>query len=341
MKPSIVLAGVFLAAASILAACEDDLVLVQAQTRQVEIEKQKPEEAVPDKVEPEVQEPTDRADFFRQRAAKVDILWVIDSSPTMKDEQEKLAANFKSFISFMESSGVDYQLGVTDMDLQTPGRQGALQGSTKIITSSMQNREALFAANVKLPSTGNADEQGFTAAVRALTPPLITGVNKGFLRPEAALFIIFVSDEDDKSPGPIEHYYRFFEQLKGPGNENIISISGIVIPFGGCPQGTQVGARFSDLAKRTGGLQGNLCASDFSKDLESLGFSAAGLKERFPLSDAPEPDTLRVEVDGKQVDPPAWSYQADKNVVVFARNSIPKSNATVKISYTLLGKKPT
>ena len=48
MKPSIVLAGVFLAAASILAACEDDLVLVQAQTRQVEIEKQKPEEAVPD-----------------------------------------------------------------------------------------------------------------------------------------------------------------------------------------------------------------------------------------------------------------------------------------------------
>ena len=56
-----------------------------------------------------------------------------------------------------------------------------------------------------------------------MSPP-----NQGFLREQASLFLIMVSDEDDKSYGPVAYYNRLFEGYKGPGNEALISVSAIV-----------------------------------------------------------------------------------------------------------------
>gem|GEM_PF-668647 len=88
---------------------------------------------------------------------------------------------------------------------------------------------------------GSSFEEGFTQAARALgvhdidpntgapmrNPP---EANAGFLRADASLYIIFVSDEDEggKQDGsPVRYYQRLFEGVKGAGNENKVSVSAI------------------------------------------------------------------------------------------------------------------
>ncbi|MCP4503789.1 MAG: hypothetical protein GY822_28010 [Deltaproteobacteria bacterium] len=88
---------------------------------------------------------------------------------------------------------------------------------------------------------GASFEEGFVQAARALgvhdIDPL-TGAplrnppegNVGFLREDASLYIIFVSDEDEgaKQDGsPVRYYERLFEGVKGAGNENKVSVSAI------------------------------------------------------------------------------------------------------------------
>src|SRR5687767_15154056 len=62
--------------------------------------------------------PTTVTDVFVQvTTPKVDVLWVIDNSGSMEDEQADLVANFPAFMDFFLGSGLDYHIGVTSTDL--------------------------------------------------------------------------------------------------------------------------------------------------------------------------------------------------------------------------------
>ena len=52
---------------------------------------------------------------------KVDILFVIDDSGSMGEEQAKLAANFAPFVATLEEAGADYRIAVTTTDDGAPG----------------------------------------------------------------------------------------------------------------------------------------------------------------------------------------------------------------------------
>ena len=76
---------------------------------------------------------------------QVDILFVIDDSFSMEEEQQTLAAGFAAFASELESSGTDFQLGVitTSFDYTDPNR-GVLIGDPPILTQN-DDYEAQFA----------------------------------------------------------------------------------------------------------------------------------------------------------------------------------------------------
>ena len=152
-----------------------------------------------------------QVDTFTQKAAgQVDILWVVDNSWSMGEEQTNLANNFASFMTYIDQSLIDYQIGVISTDMEDLAHSGRLQGSPKIITRATPNPQAAFAANVQVGTDGGGNEMGLLAAHDALTEPLASTDNAGFHRPEASMAIIFVSDEDDKSYGGIDFYIRFF-----------------------------------------------------------------------------------------------------------------------------------
>ena len=124
-----------------------------------------------------------QVDYFEQKAAaQIDILWVVDNSDSMDDEQINLADNFDSFISIIEQSQVDYQIGVISTDMELAGHQGELQGSPKIIVRG-PNAASQFANNVRVGVGGAGNERGLlvccgpagrwpssSSATRTITP---------------------------------------------------------------------------------------------------------------------------------------------------------------------------
>jgi hypothetical protein len=53
----------------------------------------------------------------------VDILFVIDNSGSMAEEQARLARNFPAFVARLEDMGADYRIGITTTDVKHPGCQ--------------------------------------------------------------------------------------------------------------------------------------------------------------------------------------------------------------------------
>lgn len=74
-------------------------------------------------------EPRDRVDYFRQDDLNaVDLLFVVDNSLSMVEEQAHLAENFQVLIATFEAADVDWRLAVTTTETQLPTYRGRLAG---------------------------------------------------------------------------------------------------------------------------------------------------------------------------------------------------------------------
>jgi hypothetical protein len=302
--------------------------------------------------------------FVQNAAAKIDILWVVDNSNSMAVNQQDLGQSFESFINNLISTGVDYHIGVITTD---PGDNGVLHSgnsSTRFITNETSDSSNTFLENVEVGIAGSAIERAFESTALALgvgagweagdvpIPP-----NEDFLRPDASLFIIMVSDEDDKSFGPVGYFKRLFETYKSSGNDGLISISAIVgDEEEGCYQenggSAFPGDRYIELAQETGGLVTSIC-SDFSQSLQELSIWASGLRSTFELSSLPrltanikcdgiDEDALEsfcVKVDratveiGEEDSRDGWFYDENANAIVFGADAIPGIQADITVEY--------
>ena len=140
--------------------------------------------------------------------------------------------------------GADCRFLTPDVGCTNPGVITAGLNDTEVDQKLLDECQAqlVFRKLISAGIDGSAFEEGFTQAAIALgvndidpatgaplnNPP---AENAGFLRPEATLYIIFVSDEDEgaKADGaPVRYYQRLFESLKGAGNERKVSVSAIV-----------------------------------------------------------------------------------------------------------------
>lgn len=310
--------------------------------------------------------PGERLDVFQQTAVPtIDVLWVVDNSASMAEEQQALADNFTYFFDYLDATGADFHIGVISTDVYSDGHRGRLLGRIPIISRATPNTAAVFAENVLVGTDGKGDEQGFAAAEAALGEPLISGPNAGFLRPDAFLFLIFVSDEDDRSFGEVPYYLRRFEQIKGIGNDGMVNIAAVVeIEPGSCPD-AEPGERYGALAETAGGLVASICEPDFAANLDALGFSAAGLKRSFALSEAAKPASLAVWVKTQcAAEPPpedicetvyddcrgdnelyghscvvrralpdGWAYEEDTASIRFYGRAVPPFGAIIEAGY--------
>ncbi len=290
-----------------------------------------------------------QVDVLKQSDGFVDILWVVDDSGSMANERRRLVTNFSRFVQELLSLRVDFQMGVTSIVFNDGGR---LRGTTPIITNKTPNPQAVFATNTTFPASRSRWEQGLRMTQFALTSPNIDpgGPNAGFLRSNAALAVIVVTNEDDSSFGTTDYYARAFKSLKGPGNENLITFSAIAgaLPNGCVPPGeaglygSEAGAgfRYAEVATKTGGTIGSICDVSFEDTLVKIAQALNTLKRVFPLTITPIAGSIRVTViDGSTStaipqDPvTGFDYRADTNSVVFVGTYIPPPGSTVRIEY--------
>ncbi|MDP6932147.1 MAG: hypothetical protein QGG40_04485, partial [Myxococcota bacterium] len=140
--------------------------------------------------------------FYQEPTDQVDILWVIDNSQSMADQQAEVASKFDDFIYEIESTELDFHLGVVTTDLDNTEENGKLiapEGEPLYLSAADEGYEDMFRERVQVGIEGSDKERGIDAAYKALSEPLVTSYNYGFLRSDATLSIIYVSDENDCS----------------------------------------------------------------------------------------------------------------------------------------------
>ncbi|MCB9640115.1 MAG: choice-of-anchor D domain-containing protein [Myxococcales bacterium] len=280
--------------------------------------------------------------FVQSGSPKADILFVIDDSFSMAKRQQSLAQNLQVFLQEAQSRKTDFQLAVTTTSIpkegpvtQRPG--GCFVGAgDKILTPQTPNLLQAFQQLVQVGTAGTAIEQGLEAAYRALTPPLLYNpdCNLGFLRKDASLSVVFVTDEPDQSTQPLNFYQQFFESLRGTQRGRVVRLSAITAPMPAksCQDATTNG-RYWSLAGVFGGSTESICAADWSQTLKSLAAATFGLQKRFFLSRSATAGTITVTVDGQSVPATAYTYDPATQSITFQDNSIPQANQKIDINY--------
>jgi hypothetical protein len=214
----------------------------------------------------------------------IDVLFVIDDSASMKNDQEAVAANFKSFISSFVTNEVDFHLGTVTTDMVKAGKKGELvvipgTSSLRFLSKQTHATEAklqeAFEAMVNVGVNGSPDEKGLPAAKAALSAPLTAdgGTNAGFLRPEADLGIVFIADEDDHDSATVASYATFFKGLKS--DIAAVSVSSIALQNGIIC--STANWRYVQVARAFGprGLVSS-CTPDYAETLKAIGGRLVG-----------------------------------------------------------------
>ncbi|HVG64404.1 MAG TPA: VWA domain-containing protein [Hyalangium sp.] len=289
--------------------------------------------------------PAVQVDVQRQADAVVDILWVVDDSGSMTNQRQTLSNNFARFLDELLSLQVRFQMGVISTNYND---RGTLRGTTKIITNATPNPRQVFLQNTTFPPSRARLEQGLRMLELALTEPNLSGANAGFLRPNAALAVIVVTDEDDSSFGDPAYYARFLRSLKGPGNENLSSLSiiGGTTPDGCFPPGEEIyfgglaepAFRYSSVATKTGGIIGSICAVSFEETLLKIATALNTLRRVFALSLKPDPATITVLVNGTAVPRDVvngWQYRSETQSITFLGNYVPPPGALMRFEYAI------
>jgi len=286
--------------------------------------------------------------FTQNNQPKTDVLFVVDNSGSMSEEQGHLASNAQTFISVAAQQNTDYHIAVVTTDMDDKNQSGKFVGSPKIITPSTMNPGSTLANTVgKLGTNGSGDENPLEAMYSALSDPLINDPmwNGGFLRQDAKLAVIVVSDEDDSSSGTVDFYTDFLLNIKGPHNGSLVSLSGIVgdpppaqnnMGSSGCSSSdgdAVTGARVIEVQNRTGGKFRSICSNNWGQIAQDLGLSAFGARSSFQLTRAAIESTIVVTVDNMTVSNTSWTYDPASNSVSFNTNAIPAAGAKIVIDY--------
>lgn len=273
-------------------------------------------------------------DVFKQlNKPQIDILFDVDDSCSMSNDQSNLANNFNSFVRWASTLQVDFHIGVITTDA-TRGR-GCLRGTPKFLTPQTPSLTTVFARNVRVGTSGSASERGLETSRQALTAPALTGCNNGFYRQNASLSIVYISDEPDQSPQAVNFYINFLRSLKGVRNPDKIRASAIGPPLTSC---RSRGCRYEAVTKQLRGIYASITSANWGATLSNLGAVTFGYRTQFFLSRPADPKTIQVKVNGKVIPQGAtgWTYDANNNSVNFTKNAVPAAGALIEISYNAL-----
>ena len=254
------------------------------------------------------------------RTSGVDILWVVDNSASMFEEQDQLITHATSFIGFLSLAPIDFQMGVTtmDMNVEYPGK---LIGD--MMTPETPNLVEVFTEQMSLEE-GSREEQGFETALNALD---LEGINGDVIRSQADLEIIFFTDEDEQSDLDADDFYSQLTILRGAPQISVNAIIGD--PPMGCASlfgAADAGFKYQEIQENTEGLRESICSLHYDALLNRLAMKVLGLQDRIYLTAPPDLSTVDVRIDDAlihQRDRHGWRYDAGENSIVFDGYAVP------------------
>ncbi|WP_206611137.1 VWA domain-containing protein [Halobacteriovorax sp. HLS] len=271
---------------------------------------------------------------FKQEAAKegkVDILWVVDDSGSMGDEQKALAYNFDVFIHEFLEKKIDFKMAVTTTDA-TSSKDGKWSCDPRLLdAAAAKTNEANFVKNfsncIKVGTRGSGREKGLHTS-----KSFIERYDGQWMRDDAYLVVVYVSDEEDQSEKLVSEYVNFLKSKKN--KTGLIKLYSIVTKESTKYRWETIGTRYLEASANTGGQTAHI-KKDFYKILREMGGKIVNLLDSFALSQQPIDDKVNVKVNGSEL-ASGYSYDSQSRSIKFLDGHIPTEGANIEISYSIV-----
>ncbi|MEN0065597.1 MAG: hypothetical protein AAGA48_25880 [Myxococcota bacterium] len=243
-------------------------------------------------------------------APKLDLLFVIDDSCSMLDDQNTLANAFSGLTNGFGVVGADWQIGVITTSSAT------LQGPIIVPGPSASSD---FTTQVTAGTNGLAVEAGIDRAWEATQPLGDAGPGSPFLRSDAALVILFFSDDQDSSMAITpQQALTYWQGLKGAPEQ--LAIHGFLNPFATAGY---------DVVIDQGRIFDIFDQASFVTNLEAAVLASTPPTTR-TLSALPVVETLDVKLDG--VSSSAWRYDSCANRIEVSGGAL-GTTTTITVDY--------
>ena len=273
--------------------------------------------------------------YEQEEIPLLDVLWVIDNSGSMNAIQTSVATNMTDFMNVFLAASPDFHMGFITTD------NAAFQGGSFIDNTSPDPATAASSIISGIGIYGSGMEKGIQFAKESTSSSAYAGPGSAFLRHDATLVIIFVSDEPDHSTGGWSAYTSHFSTLKPADKLHLVSIvpddpGGCTWSNGSYTRYLSAGIGYTDITSYFGGDFYSICATDWGMQMEELA-DTVSVKRTFSLSE-PDPieETLEVYANGQLV-AGTWEYNSTDNTVVFASGDEPDEGDTIDLVYATWG----
>ena len=261
-------------------------------------------------------------DSFTQVSALdgVDIFWVIDPSGSMNDDQPAILAGIQVMMNNLPPVG--WRLMIIPSDFRRVSDRNyfpIVPGDTIADVEAMYNDQV-----------AGQLEAGFDAVIEYVD---YSAYARTWLRQDAALLIVFVSDENDQSQEHVTNEYEFITWAQYQrSNTFIASIVNLPNNQSVCTNNVaqiNVGEKYINATNYFGGNVVDSCSEDWSAGVSQAAEQIVP-HEWIDLTHVPlDPNWIYVYIDG--ILNHDWAYDATLNRVEFT--VIPEGNSLVEVVY--------
>jgi len=276
----------------------------------------------------------DRVEKFVQNkatSAPVDIMWVIDDSGSMGDEQRSLAYNFDVFINEFLEKKIDFQMSITTTDPTSRGDGKWKINPIHLTSSAAAKNEKKFLSDFKrtiqVGTNGSGTEMGLHTASRYLER-YESSKQHQWLRDDAYLIIVVLSDEEEQSSTSVEKLVESYQSYKK--NAGLVKVYTIVTTDLRGQQWETIGNRYMKAANLTNGVVADI-HQDFYSVLRDMGTKIVDLLDKFALAATPY-QGVSVKVNGNLVET-GYVYNNDTKTIKFLEGHVPAEGSQIEVHY--------
>ncbi len=281
-----------------------------------------------------------KTETFAQSASAsglLDVLVVVDTSGSMKEEQSNLSNKLLPLLKYVKDS--DWKIGVVTTD----PNEGCLRG---LIRKGDRNAEQMFANAVNAGIQGSGNERGILQAVNGLKGEC--NQNGSWLRTNSTVAVLIVSDEDNCSQrgqdcgndpwAKSDYLVNYLNSIRKVGVN--ARTYGIVwhptVTQSACNTAFHAATIYAEAISRTNGTWGSICDADYSTTLSAISYDLSViLKNQFALQYEPFAKSLKVYVNNQLQ---SSGYKLTGNVLEFT--TAPAAGSSIKVEYEFTNEPP-
>ena len=247
-----------------------------------------------------------------------DILWVIDRSGSMTNHDPELLAGIEAMLNSLPLD-TGWRLGIISTD-----ENEALSNTSFPLVPGDDVLDATTALN-SLGGMWHSGEAGFESVYAYME---LGAYSTTWMRPSAALLIVFVSDEDEQS---MDWTAPEFYQWVTTKRSRVLISSIVGLNEDSCAD--QTGQAYLDVTSMASGVEIDICSSDWTPGVAEASKPFEPI-EYVELSDYPIEASITVLYDSVEQPDSSWTYDSVLNTVYF--HPIPDDGVLVEVVYSIL-----